>query len=281
MTAYNPIPPTRLYYKQCSHCELKYYGKSTLQNVEDYRGSGIRWKNHLKKHNATSIHIWNSDWFYDDSIIEVAMKFSIDNNIIESNEWANLEIENGMSGAIHTKKTIEKISKTMFDPAWKETVGKKQIEKISKTKSDPVWKETVGKKGVESRKKTISDHLWQETVGKKRNENQSKTKSDPVWKEKVGKKSTEERLKTISDPIWQETVGKKKAELHKKTISDPIWQETVGKKRNEKMSKTRFDPLWREKNSKICPHCNVKMNSSNYANWHGDKCRQKPLISKI
>jgi hypothetical protein len=220
---YFKIEPTRLYYKQCSHCELKYYGKSTLQNVEDYRGSGIRWLHHLKKHNATAIHVWNSEWFYDTSIIEVAMKFSFENNIVESDEWANLVIENGIDGGY----------------------------------SDPIWKETVGKQSIEAYKKTISDPLWKETVGKKAIESFKKTKSDPIWKETVGKKSKEKELKTKSDPIWKETVGK----------------ESI-----EKGLKTKSDPIWKEKNAKVCPHCSVKMDSANYAKWHGDKCRHKPNI---
>jgi hypothetical protein len=254
---YFKIEPTRLYYKQCSHCELKYYGKSKTENIEAYKGSGIRWLHHLKKHNANAIHVWNSEWFYDDSIIEVAMKFSFENNIVESDEWANLVIENGIDGGYLGEKANQKMSKTRSDPVWKETIGKKTIEKILKTRADPLWKETVGK----------------ET-----NQKMSKTRSDPVWKETIGKKTIEERLKTISDPAWKETVGKKTYEKISKTRADPAWQETVGKKTYEKMSKTKSDPVWREKNSKICPHCSVKIDSSNYGKWHGDNCRHKPNI---
>ena len=146
---YFKIEPTRLYYKQCSHCELKYYGKSKTENIENYKGSGKRWVRHLKKHNATAIHVWNSEWFYDTSIVEVAMKFSIKNNIVESNEWANLAIENGINGGYLGEKAIESYKKTVSDPAWKETVGKKTIEKILKTRDDPLWKETIGKETKE------------------------------------------------------------------------------------------------------------------------------------
>ena len=143
------------------------------------------------------------------------MKFSIKNNIVESNEWANLAIENGINGGYLGEKAIESYKKTVSDPAWKETVGKKTIEKI---------------------------------------------------------------LKTRADPVWQETVGKKLYEKMLKTRADPAWQETVGKKQYEKMSKTKSDPVWKEKNAKVCPHCNKKLDSSNYGKWHGDKCRHKPNI---
>jgi hypothetical protein len=296
---YFKIEPTRLYYKQCSHCELKYYGKSTTENIEAYKGSGIRWLHHLKKHNATAIHVWNSEWFYDTSIIEVAMKFSFENNIVESDEWANLVIENGIDGGYLGEKANQKMSKTRADPVWKETVGKESVEKMLKTRADPVWKETVGKKLYKKILETRADPVWQETVGKKSKEKEIKTKSDPIWKETVGKQSIEAYKKTISDPLWKETVGKKAIESFKKTKSDPIWKETVGKKSKEKELKTksdpiwketvgkesiekglktRADPVWKEKNAKVCPHCSVKMDSGNYAKWHGDKCRHKPNI---
>jgi len=40
MIIYKDIKPTRLYIKKCSHCELKYYGKSESVNIESYKGSG-------------------------------------------------------------------------------------------------------------------------------------------------------------------------------------------------------------------------------------------------
>ena len=90
--------PTRLYIKQCSHCGLKYFGKSTRRDLETYRGSGTRWNVHLKKHRAKAIHLWNSEWYSDTSIVNFARKFSIMNKIVESNTWANLRIEDGLEG---------------------------------------------------------------------------------------------------------------------------------------------------------------------------------------
>jgi hypothetical protein len=90
--------PARLYIKKCSHCELKYFGKTIKNNIINYNGSGVRWKNHLKYHNAKSIHLWNSDWYYDTSIIRYATLFSKLNKITESKQWANIINENGING---------------------------------------------------------------------------------------------------------------------------------------------------------------------------------------
>ncbi len=112
--------PTRLYIKQCPHCGLKYFGKSSSENIENYQGSGKRWSKHLKKHGVEPIHLWNSDWYHDTSIKRFALKFSGINKIVESTEWANLKPENGLDGGgvlggfkgPHTKETKEKMSKT-------------------------------------------------------------------------------------------------------------------------------------------------------------------------
>jgi hypothetical protein len=90
--------PTRLYIKQCSHCNLKYFGKHTGQNIEVYSGSGTKWNNHLSKYNAKPVHLWNSDWYYDTSISRFAIKFSRLNKIVDSDNWANLKEENGLEG---------------------------------------------------------------------------------------------------------------------------------------------------------------------------------------
>jgi hypothetical protein len=90
--------PTRLYIKQCPHCELKYFGKSKRDDIEKYTGSGTYWKNHLDKNGVEPIHLWNSNWYYDTSISRFALKFSRINKIVTSNKWANLIEENGLDG---------------------------------------------------------------------------------------------------------------------------------------------------------------------------------------
>jgi hypothetical protein len=102
--------PTRLYIKQCPHCGLKYFGKSIREDIEKYYGSGKRWSRHLKKHNVEPVHIWNSDWYTDTSIIRFALKFSKINNIVKSSYWANLMEENGIDGGTLPKETYKEIS---------------------------------------------------------------------------------------------------------------------------------------------------------------------------
>ena len=88
-----------LYIKQHSITKLKYFGKTTSKNPFKYPGSGTYWKNHTKKHGkeyVKTIELWG----FDDQELctEFALKFSEDNNIVESKEWANKIPEDGLNG---------------------------------------------------------------------------------------------------------------------------------------------------------------------------------------
>jgi hypothetical protein len=113
MSIYKSIKPTYLYIKQHSVTGLKYFGKTTKTDPYKYSGSGGYWKNHIKKHGKKFVNtIWVSDLYYDTSIVEHALHFSIENNIVESNNWANLKLENGLDGGsvICLEETKAKIS---------------------------------------------------------------------------------------------------------------------------------------------------------------------------
>lgn len=93
--------PTFLYIKTHVDTGLKYFGKSvkeTIEEVEKYKGSGIQWNNHLKEFgNNVTTEIYG--YFEDRNECKAAARqFSIDNNIVESDEWANNIIENGLNG---------------------------------------------------------------------------------------------------------------------------------------------------------------------------------------
>ena len=99
MTTYS-IPPTVLYIKQHSVTKLKYFGKTT-QDPLKYKGSGVDWKLHLKEYGSE--HIITTIVFgpcTDSEVISKwAIEFSIKNNIVKSDKYANRKIENGLDGA--------------------------------------------------------------------------------------------------------------------------------------------------------------------------------------
>ncbi len=105
---YTPITPTYLYIKQHSITKKKYFGKTTNLDPYTYNGSGVYWSRHINKHGKEHIvTLWVSGLYYDTSIVEVALKFSVDNDIVKSKEWANMEPENGLNGAAPGRKCSE------------------------------------------------------------------------------------------------------------------------------------------------------------------------------
>ena len=110
--------PTWLYVKQHVDTGLKYFGKTTAQDPYKYNGSGQYWMRHLNSHGKNIITVWCELFTDKDLLIEYAKKFSIENNIVESKDWANLipeaghEDGGGVKGRVgkpHTEETKQKL----------------------------------------------------------------------------------------------------------------------------------------------------------------------------
>jgi hypothetical protein len=107
MSIYSPIiiteqiiksfVPCRLYIKELAG--IKYFGK-TSRNPYKYFGSGTIWKDRIKKYGKDNIKtLWVSEIFYDpQQIHDHALNFSKENRIVESDNWANMKPEDGLTG---------------------------------------------------------------------------------------------------------------------------------------------------------------------------------------
>lgn len=89
---------THLYIKLHTKTGLKYFGK-TNQDPYQYNGSGKKWTSHVNYHGKEYIKTLKV-WSFEDlnECSSFAIKFSVDNNIVYSTSWANLKIEDGLSG---------------------------------------------------------------------------------------------------------------------------------------------------------------------------------------
>jgi hypothetical protein len=88
-----------LYIKTHLVTGLKYFGKTEKRDIYRYKGSGKRWLRHLAVH-GNHVHTEIAAQFEDiDKATEFGIKFSMENNIVESPEWANLIVECGIGGA--------------------------------------------------------------------------------------------------------------------------------------------------------------------------------------
>lgn len=84
---------------------LKYFCKTSKKDPYIYKGSGIHWLRHINYHGkefVKTLKVWTFTDEQDASIF--ALKFSRDNKIVESKNWANLQEENGLDGWVPGQK---------------------------------------------------------------------------------------------------------------------------------------------------------------------------------
>ena len=105
-----------LYVKKHIDTGLLYFGKTTRSNPYRYLGSGSYWKRHLSKHgkNIETINVWTFNDLSEATTF--AIQFSIDNDIVNSTDWANLIIEDaaygGLVGFKHSEESRRKMSES-------------------------------------------------------------------------------------------------------------------------------------------------------------------------
>ena len=94
--------PTALLVMSHNVTGLKYFCKtSDLRNIYNYKGSGLYWKRHLVKH-GKDITVGVMGFYTDyQRCRNAALKFSQENDIVNSDAWANLVLENGTDGALN------------------------------------------------------------------------------------------------------------------------------------------------------------------------------------
>ena len=106
-----------LYVKTHNKTGLKYFGKTTNEDPISYYGSGKYWIRHLKKYGKDFSTEIVGKFDNQEECSKFALEFSISNNIVESESWANLREENGLDGApvgnIISDVTKDKISKSL------------------------------------------------------------------------------------------------------------------------------------------------------------------------
>jgi hypothetical protein len=236
-----------LYVKTHNTTGLKYLGKTVREDYHSYPGSGKRWIRHLKEHGfdySTEILLATED---KQEFKETAIFFSKLWNIVSSDKWANLRIEEGDGG--DTSTFIDQVNK-----------GKS----ISKTKNSERWKENIGIK-----------------TSKKISTSERETKQSPEWKNTVGKRVSEEASRRQNSVEWKEAQGAIISEKAKTRWADENYKNNI----SMKISVTQNKQEWKNINFKTCEYCGTLSSPGNYAQYHGAKCieiggRLKKLTSE-
>lgn len=148
--------PTALLVMQHNITGLKYFCKTTVLNrVHRYKGSGIVWLKHLREH-GFDVKVGMLGFYVEEKrCLDEAKKFSQENNIVVSNEWANSVVETGKNGCSmvgernpfygkkHTPEAIEsarlkKLGCSVNKGAYRSPEHRAKISAALKGKSNPI-----------------------------------------------------------------------------------------------------------------------------------------------
>jgi hypothetical protein len=200
-----------LYVKTHNKTGLKYLGKTTAKDPNNYRGSGTFWIRHIKKHSydvTTEIIFQTEDV---EELAKMGKHYSDLYNVVASKEWANLKEEVGDGGwdFVNTDSKIKEKRKTWIGPQ-NGFYGKKHSEETKRILSEKTKKQIFPPRTAEHNEK--------------------------IKKALTGKLFTDERKKNISD-------AKKGKPAHNKGLSDvkvecPHCKKTGGR---SAMKKWHFD----------------------------------------
>ena len=258
------IYPTVLYIKQHSVTGLKYFGKTTAKDPYKYNGSGADWTDHIKKHGRKHVITIRIFGPFTDSIAisKFALAFSRDNNIVESELWANQKSENGLDG--------NPKGSTHSD------ASKKKMSDAKKGKPSPLKGIPNGKTASTETKKKRSDagkgRIFS-TETRQRISDARKGKPSPN-KGKPGNPHSDETIQKMSDAKKGKPNGRKgkpHSDASKKKMSDAKKGKPNGKK--GKTSGKQQNPAPEVE----CPHCGLVGRGGGMARHHFDNCKMKPL----
>ena len=203
---YTSIDPTYLYIKQHFITGLKYFGKTTKDPYK-YIGSGKYWNNHIKKHGKEHIDtLWVSELYHDTSIVEPALHFSEENNIVKSKDWVNLIYENGLDGGSFGIIVSNETKAKMSESRKGKTNSEETRSKISAaTKGKIVSEETRVKISEANKGRSPSDKARTNQSIAQQGRIVSEETRAKISKALKGKPLTEERKAKISDTLKGKT----------------------------------------------------------------------------
>lgn len=178
---HKPFAPTALLVMEHNVTGLKYFCKTTLLNrVHRYKGSGTTWLSHLRTH-GFDVKVGLLGFYVEEArCLDAAKKFSVENNIVESDEWANAIPETGRNGGSmcgernpffgkkHKPESVEagrqkRIGKTTNKNAYRSPEQREKISAALKGRKNPaVSAALTGKKLSDETKAKIAE------AGKKR-----------------------------------------------------------------------------------------------------------------
>lgn len=150
-----------LYVKTHNKTGLKYLGQTSSKDPHKYPGSGVYWKLHLEKHGYDYSTEILKECKSKKEVIEYGKYYSELWNIVESDNWANLKIEQGDGGR--------------QSPEVRKRIGEKGKGRTPWNKGKSIWTEEQ-KRQIAIRNKSRGPQSL-ETIKKRVEKNLGKTRS--------------------------------------------------------------------------------------------------------
>lgn len=248
-TTRKPFRPTYLYVKTHKVTGMKYFGKTVANDPVMYQGSGKRWKNHIRKHGYDCTTEIIGFFTNEEECKKAAIEFSMSNNIVDSDQWANLMNENGIDGGalVYTdemKQRQRESSLKMMKKGTHPFLGDFQKNRVINGTHHLLGGEIQRKHASENNLKRVRNGTHH-FVGGAVNRMMVEKGTHPF----------------LGGKIQRETYKKRTTETKE-----------LLKSLREKMFIEGTHPT---QVIKICPYCNKMENSALYARYHGDKCPMK------
>lgn len=282
--------PTFLYIKQHSISGKLYFGK-TCKDPETYLGSGLYWKDHISQHGKEHvITLWYCLFYDKDELNKFALKFSQDNNIVESQSWANLMDEDGIGGGgsgqkkgfKHSEESRKRMSekrKSYNEKHVSTSLGKKlgpftDERRVAHRQAIREWRRNNPEKdaariqkSVETRRATYSQ-----------NPELRMQHSQPGEKNGMfGVSRPEEWKKTHSEFMKEHNPMKGRTGSLSPTYgkAPPNKGKTIEELHGDKSDEVRrnMSQAAKAREKITCPHCGKTGSISNMKRWHMENCK--------
>lgn len=245
---------TYLYEKQHSITKLKYFGKCTTRDPLKYIGSGKYWLRHIKKYGIEFVVTLNV-WQFEDiqEATEFALRFCKENNIVESNEWANLIEENALDGGPTGRKLSEETRKKITIALLNRSPEIKERIRLS----------NIGKTHTEETKKLLSIAATGRLHTQEAKDKMS-MKMKESWDKNPRCVSDEQKLK-----ISIAGTGRLHTQEAKDRIGNAHRNKIVSEEARAKQSEKAKTRLL------TCTYCGLIAQAVTIRRWHNDKCKLK------
>jgi len=226
---------------------MQYFGK-TGNDPFSYKGSGKYWKRHLSTHgdyvNTIIIGYFEES---DRMLVDYALGFSAANNIVLSQQWANLQAENGLDGNPIGNVPWNK-NKKGSQIAWNKGVPRTPRER----KSISNGMSEMSTKSKNTRRKNISEEYHSRSNKEK---TQRQTLREKTCISKYGYKNPSQNPEVLEKSL--------------KTRANRTPEEKKETKRKQSIAKKGI-----QQPKTLCPHCGKLGGKSNMTRYHFNNCKQ-------